>query len=556
MLRSWRPVPARESPQRLLEHGREAYRRHAWQEACDALVASNESAPLGAEDVERLAWAAGLSGHDDVFLKTLEHLYQARLDEGASLRAARAAFWIALRTLTLGEAGRANGWLARAQRLVDGQTTECAEQGFLLVPIAFKHQMTGQHQAAHDVAAQAAAIGDRVGDIDLSVFGRNLQGRALIRQGQIDRGMALLDESMLAVTAGQVSPIFTGLIYCAVIASCHRVYAIDRAREWTAALSAWCEGQPGPLTFQGACLVHRAELLQIGGAWPEALEEARQACNLVRATDADVLSDAHYQEGEIHRLQGAFEAAEQAFLTAGQRGHEPQPGLALLRLAQGRPDAAVSAIRRVVAEAHDPLARAKLLPAAVEIHLAVGDLESAREACRQLDEIAASFATDVLGALAAHARGRLHLAEGDPQPALGPLRRAFWVWQKIGAPYATARVRVDLARACQALGDSEGARLELESARAVFEELGAAPDIAALGAALPSAIPAKAPHGLTQREIQVLRLVAAGKTNKLIARELFLSEKTIDRHVSNIFVKVNVGSRAAATAYAYEHHLV
>jgi DNA-binding CsgD family transcriptional regulator len=548
-------MPSSESSQGHLERGREEYQRHDWAAAYASLVAADQTSPLGVEDLDRLAFAAELSGDSEAFLKTTERIYEFRVAEGASRAAARAAFWVGFRAMALGEAGRANGWLGRAQRLVDGEPTECAERGFLLLPVAFRHQMAGRLDDAHAVAVEATAIGDRTGDADLSAFGRNIQGRALVRLGQIERGMALLDESMLMATANKLSPVFTGLIYCGVIASCQRVYAIERAREWTAALSVWCESEPMAVAFQGPCLVHRAELLQIGGAWPEALEEARHACSRVRPNDRPALSDAHYQEGEIHRLRGAYEEAERCFKEASVHGHEPQPGLALLRLALGQQEAAASAIRRVVAETHDPLTQAKLLPAAIEIHLAVGDVAGAREACARLDEIAASFATEVLGALAAHGRGRIHLAEGDAQAALGPLRRAFWVWQKIGAPYPAARVRVDLARACRALGDGEGARMELEVAGAVFEELGAGPDVAAL-ATIPGAPVAKPPHGLTQRELQVLRFVAAGKTNKLIARELFLSDKTIDRHVSNIFVKLNVGSRTAATAWAYEHDLV
>jgi DNA-binding CsgD family transcriptional regulator len=538
-----------------LERGREEYQRHDWAVAYASLLAADRAAALGVEDLDRLAWAAELSGDVEAFLKATERIYEVHLAEGASRAAAKAAFWVGFRAMSLGEAGRANAWLGRAQRLVEGESSECAEQGFLLLPVAFRHHLAGQLEAALAVAGEAAAIGDRVGDEDLSAFGRTIQGRALVRLGQIDRGMALLDESMLAATANRLSPVFTGLIYCTVIASCQRVYAIERAREWTAALSVWCESEPRAVAFQGPCLIHRAELLQIGGAWPEAIEEARHAHSRVRPGDRSARSDARYQEGEIHRLRGAYEEAERCFKEASAHGHEPQPGLALLRLGGGQREAAQSAIRRVVAETHDPLSEAKLLPAAIEIHLAVGDVASAREACARLDEIAARFATEVLGALAAHGRGRIHLAEGDAQAALGPLRRAFWVWQKVGAPYLAACVRVDLARACQALGDGEGARMELEVARAVFEELGAGPDVAALGT-LPGAPAAKPPHGLTQRELQVLRLVAAGQTNKLIARQLFLSEKTIDRHVSNIFVKVNVGSRAAATAWAYEHHLV
>jgi DNA-binding CsgD family transcriptional regulator len=543
----------RDSPRTLLERGREAYGRRAWLEAYDALAASAEAAPLAVADLDRMADAAQSAGRDEEFLKALERVYQARLDEGAPLLAARAAFWIGFRSMFLGEAGRSNAWLARAQALVDAHPSECPDHGYLLLAVAFRHQMMGRHEATHDVGAQIAGIGERTGDRGLAVFGRSLQGRALIRQGQLERGMALLDESMLAAIAEPISPVFTGLIYCGVIATYKRVYALERAREWTAALSDWCEAQGGFVGFSGACLVHRAELLRIGGAWPEALEEARHACRLVRPNDPDALSDANYQEGEIHRLTGAFEAAEQCFKVASQHGREPQPGLSLLRMEQGRPD--VSAVRRLIAEANDPLARAKLLPAAVELHLALGEREAALHASRQLDEIAAAFATEVLEALAAHARGLVHLADGDAQAALGPLRRAFWVWQKLGAPYLAARVRVELARACRALGDGEGARMELEAARAIFTELGAAPDLAASDA-LADVEPTKTSHGLTQRELQVLRLVAAGKTNKVIARELFLSEKTVDRHVSNIFVKADVPSRAAATAWAYEHHLI
>jgi DNA-binding CsgD family transcriptional regulator len=548
-------MSARESSPGHLERGREAYERRDWAAAYTSLAAAERTAPLCVEDLDRLAWAAELSGDTEGFLKATERVYEVHLAGGALRLAARAAFWVGFRAMSVGEAGRANAWLGRAQRLVEGEANECAEKGYLLLPAAFRHQMTGQLDAAVAAAGEAAAIGDRLGDADLSAFGRTIQGRALLRLGQIDRGLALLDESMLAATANRLSPIFTGLIYCTVIASCQRVYEIERAREWTAALSAWCENEPRAVAFQGPCLIHRAELLQIGGAWPEALEEARHAHRRVRSSDRSALADARYQEGEIHRLRGAVEEAERCFKEAGAHGQEPQPGLALLRLVGRQREVAQSMIRRVVAETQDPLAQAKLLPAAVEIHLAVGDVAGAREACARLDEIAASFATEVLGALAAHGRGRIHLAEGDAQAALGPLRRAFWVWQKIGAPYPAARVRVDLARACQALGDGEGARMELEVARAVFEELGAGPDVAALGA-LPGAPAAKPPHGLTQRELQVLRFVAAGKTNKLIARELFLSEKTIDRHLSNIFVKLSVGSRTAATAWAYEHALV
>jgi ATP/maltotriose-dependent transcriptional regulator MalT len=305
---------------------------------------------------------------------------------------------------------------------------------------------------------------------------------------------------------------------------------------------------------------HRAELLQLGGSWSEAIAEAQRASERV-ATKAEwkTAADAYYQQGEVHRLRGDFPAAERDYRSASERGREAQPGMALLRLAQGRPADAVAAIRGALSASshlsHDRMERARLLPAAVDIALAAGDLDDARGACRELEQIAADFGTEVLGAMAEHARGAVELAGGDAAAALGPLRRAFRVWHEAGAPYIAARLRVLIARACRALGDRDTATLELDLARDVFERLGAAPDLAALAADDPRAVTARS-DGLSPRELEVLRLVATGKTNKDIAKQLFLSEKTVDRHVSNIFTKVNVASRAAATAYAYQRGLV
>ena len=359
---------------------------------------------------------------------------------------------------------------------------------------------------------------------------------------------------MVSVAAGELSPLMTGLIYCSVIDSCMQVYAFARAREWTFALSSWCDGQPQLVAFTGTCLVHRAEIMELQGAWPDAIEEAQRACSgFARHAEQQPPAAAFYRRGELCRLRGEFATAEEAYREASRRGFEPQPGLALLRMAQGQTDAAAVAIRRAVNATADRLARTRLLPACVEIMLEAGDIEEARGASRQLEEIAETFDAGALDAMAAHARGTVLLREGDPTAALFALRQAYEFWRSEEAPYLTARTRELLGLACRALGDEEGAELELEGAKATFRELGAAPDVARL---TPHATDSAQSHGLTKRELQVLRLVAAGKTNRVIASELFVSRRTIDRHVSNLFGKLDVSSRTAATSYAHKHKLV
>ena len=471
-----KPVDA--SKRHELDRARQYYRQRAWADAFQMLLLADQETPLEAEDLELLAMAAYLVGRDDEYLRTLERAYNAHVNAGQCARAVRCAFWLGFRLLMRGEMGRATGWLARAQRLLERDARECAERGYLLLPMVEQRLESGDYEAAYAAAADAAAIGERCGDPDLIACARHQQGRIRLQQGQVEAGLALLDETMVAVTAGELSPLVTGLMYCSVIAACQQVYAFDRTREWTAALTQWCEGQPDMVAFAGVCQVHRAEIMQLQGAWPEAIEEARRACARSQGVNQQAAAAALYQQAEVHRLQGEFAAAEEAYRGASQLGLEPQPGLALLRLAQGRTDAAATAIRRVASTTTDRLKRMSLLPAYIEIMLAAGDVQDARNACRELEEIARSFDTGVPGAIAAQARGAVDLAEGDAQAALGSLRRAFEVWQRIEAPYAAARVRVLIGLACRALGDEDGAGLEIDAARSVFERLGAAPDLA------------------------------------------------------------------------------
>jgi DNA-binding NarL/FixJ family response regulator len=545
-------MPTLARPPYALARGREAYRLRAWNEAFQLLALADRVAPLEAEDLERFAVSAYLIGREVEFHHALERAHRAWLKLGEAARAGRCAFWLGLVLFLRDQPGQAGGWFARGRGLVEDR--DCAELGYFALPLAEQQLRQGQVEIAEATAASAVEIGMRSGEADLTACARMVRSRTLIGRGQAPAGLALLDEVMLAVVSGELSPIMTGLLYCSGIETCHRVHALNRMREWTAALSRWCDEQPEMLAFTGCCLVLRAEILRLHGAWANAMTLARHAAE--RFTLAGKLAppgEAFYCEGELHRLRGDFAAAERAYRNAHRVGYEPQPGLALLRMDQRRVDAACATIRRLVGTTPDRLLRARLLPAHVEIMLAAGNIGEAEDACRELEEVAALLDSQLLHAAAAHARGAVGLAQGDARAALGALRRAFGLWQQMEAPHEAARVRALIGLACRLLGDEETAALELGMARGEFERLGAAPDIARLDALGGRATPA-AP--LSARERQVLRLVAAGKTNKAIAAELRLSARTIDRHLSNIYTKLDVPSRAAATAHAHNHRLL
>ena len=539
-----------------LERGRDLYVREAWTDAHEALTAADRSNPLGADDLELLATSAYMIGHEDDYLGLLERAHRAHLAAGRELAALRCAFWVGVTLARRGEMGRAGGWLGRAQRLLDRQEGDCVERGYLLVPAIFEQEAGGDWEGAAATAGEAAAIAERFGDSDLFALAAHERGHILIQNGRLKDGLGLLDEAMVAVTAGELSPIVSGIVYCGVILACQDAHEVRRAQEWTAALTRWCERQPDLVAFTGRCLVHRAEILQLQGAWAEALEEARRAGERCRqAENREAAGEACYRQGEIHRLLGNLAAAEEAYREASRHGREPQPGLPLLRLAQGRADAAEAAIRRAMAETAEPGKRVGLLSACIEIMLAVGDVDAARQACHELELIAEGHEGGALGAMAAQARGAVELADGDARAALVAVRRAGQVWRELEAPYEAARVRVLVGLGCRGLADEDTAALELDAARAAFSELGAALDVARVDA-LAKSVTSGDPHGLTSRELEVLRLLSAGATNKAIAADLVLSVRTVDRHVSNIFAKLGVSSRTAATAYAHEHGLV
>ena len=537
------------------ERGREWFDRRAWADAVDELSAADREAPLEPEDLERLATAAYLIGRDEDSVDVWERAHHELVNRGDTQRAARCAGWIVFVLMNTGEFARGGGWLARAHRLIDDVQDDCAERGHLLVPVAFQHAFAGDWPTAHAISTQAAEIGDRFGDIDLVTLARNIQGRALIAQGRTVEGMTLLDEVMVSVMADEVSEIVAGAVYCSVIEACQEVFDLRRAQQWTTALTHWCDSQPDLVPFSGNCLVHRAEIMQLHGAWADAVDAAQRACERLIRRAQPAVGAAYYQQGEVHRLRGEFSQAEEAYHDASRWGREPQPGLARLRLAQGQIDAAEAAIRRVVDEAQHRVTRSRLLPALVEIMSAAGDVAAARAAADELSKVADDLDAPLLRGLAAHAQGAVLLLEHEAQAALAALRHAWTAWHELEVPYEAARVRVLIGLACRQLGDQDSAEMELDAARSVFQELGAVPDLAR-AQELSWKEAAKPAGGLTARELEVLRLVATGKTNRSIAADLFLSEKTVARHVSNIFSKLGLSSRAAATAYAYEHDLV
>jgi DNA-binding CsgD family transcriptional regulator len=536
-----------------LSRGRQAYEEKAWNQAYELLTRVDQEQPLSAPDLELLARAAYMLGRDEDYTRSLERAFHAYLAAGDVASAACCTWWIGHGHLFRGERAPARGWYARGRRLLE-QTGDCVARGYLTIPAVFEHSSRGDHAAAHAAAVEVAEIAERFRDPDLLTMGLMEQASALLRQGRSDEGLRLVDETMVAVSAGELSPIVAGIVYCNTIAFCRDLYELRVAREWTAALTVWCARQPEMLAHQGVCLVHRAELMTLAGAWPAALEEVRRAERFAQGVlNRRMLGEAAYREGELHRLCGEVAAAEKSYVEA-RRGREVQPGLALLRLGQGKKVAAAAAVRRALSEADTWIRRASLLPAQVEIELDAGSLDRAGFAASELDELARDHASEVLFAMAAQAIGTVAVAEGDARRALLELRRALQLWQELEAPYEVARTRVFLSAACRALGDEETAALELAAARDTFVWLGARPDVARVDALIGR--PRGDGHGLTPREVEVLRLVAAGKSNHEIASVLVISERTVARHVQNIFAKLGVSSRAAASVFAAEHELL
>ncbi len=534
-----------------LQRAREEYRQHRWTAAREAFGEAQRERELPAQDLERAATTAFLLGLEDDGIDTLTRAHEAFLAADDIAAAARCAAWLGIQLMNSGNRARGGGWLARAQRLVHGPGEPNGAEGFLLIPVGLDALYSGDLDVALRAFEQLDELARSFADRDLLCLAQLGQGQARIMGGRVEEGMSLLDEAMVAVTANEISPLPAGIVYCGVIGTCHLAYDLRRAHEWTAALDQWCASQPDMISFSAQCQVHRSALYRLYGAWPEAYGAALAAEERYGRGDRDAAFGAFYQKGEIERLRGDFDEAEASYRRAGRTGFEPQPGLALLALARGQRELALALIRGAVGGA-DPGTRRRMLPALVTIELAAGRVDEARAAADELAAAGSESRMPMLKASASHANAAVLLEESDPLGALDAARRASALWRDLDVPFELAQCRALIARAHRALDDEASADVEFQAARAVFTELGATPSVEELDVLRRGFgdVP------LTAREVEVVRLVASGLTNRGIAAQLYLSEKTVARHLSNIFAKLDVPSRAAATAYAYEHRLV
>ena len=519
----------------------------AWDEEYRQLAALDAEQGLDVDDLDRLATAAYMTGRDDESFEFWGRGHHRCLEMGDMARAVRLGVRLAQALAFKGDIARSSGWVERSHRLLDDADLDCVERGFLEHAAGMVRIFAdGDLAAAHSAFGRAAKIGERFRDRELLTFAWMGVGRCLIYLGEIAEGLALLDEAMVSVEAREIPPMAVGDAYCTAIDACYELFDIRRCEQWTDSFTRWCDAQSGLVLYQGHCLLHRAELLMLRGDWSDAVTVAQEACaRLAEPINPATLGGAHYVEGELHRLRGEFAMAEQAYERANALGCQPQPGMALLRLAQGRVDVAAAQLRRRLAEADQPIDRARILCAAAEILIAAEDVDGARAAADELSAVATELGSPLLRAHAALATGAVLLATGDVTTALVALRHAAGDWIEIRVPHEEARTRLLIADACEALTDFDTAEMERRAARSTLAALG--------GDVAPERQPAP---GLTAREAEVLTLVARGKTNRAIAAELYISEKTVASHLNHIFTKLGLTSRSAATAYAYQHDLV
>jgi len=533
-----------------LREARDLLERHDWEGAHALLAADVES--VDPEWQDALADAAWWIGRIDECIAARERAYNLYESADHKLSAGQCAMWLYEHHTFRGQPAIGNAWLRRSVRALSG-AEGTLEHGNLLIREAQQLHGLGDLDLAAAKAEAALELGRRLRTPNLEAEALQALGRILIDRSRPVDGLAHLDEAMLFALEGRLDPYTTGKVYCSLVTACDELGDLQRAAEWTDAVARWAELHPVSL-FPGLCRVHRAGLLQWRGDWVQAEAEAQRACAELEDLNLASAAAGFVKIGEIRRRTGDHTGAEAAFRRAEELNGHAWAGLALLRLAQGDGDAAASTIRRALEETTwNRLDRGKLLPAMVQVMVATGDLTSAAAAADELSSVAADFESPTLLAAAAVAQGRVALASGDGAAACAVLNQALRRWTELDAPYEVATTRLLMGQACRQAGDDTGAEDAFASAESIFERLGAATDSQLTRDLRGTTV---LPGGLTEREAEVLRLVAAGWTNRQIATELRLSEKTVARHLSNIFTKIDVGSRAAATAFAFQHGLI
>jgi ATP/maltotriose-dependent transcriptional regulator MalT len=523
-----------------------------WAVALEHFDAAARSAELSGGDLYTWAESAWWVGDIDLAIEAWERSHDRHLAEGDGAGAAMAAMFVACHSLERGDTVTGSGWRQRTERLLE-DLPEGPPHGYPLYFRLFEALGKGDVDGAAAAAERMRTLGAEHGDPNLEALATLGEGRVLLKRGPVEAGMALLDEAMLAAVSGRLHPVWTGAIYCHLMDACHQLADVGRAGEWTQVAARWCDDLPDTTLYRGICRVHRAQVLRVQGSWREAESEASRACEDVGHLHVSTVAEGHYEIGEVRRQRGDLEGAEKAYRRAHELGRDPQPGLALLRLAEGNAVAAAASVRAALdLESHDRLVRARLLVAQAEIALARHDLSVARAAAQELTDTASEYRSPGLEAAALQAQGAVALHDGDASGAATTLRAACRRWQELEASHLAAATRVLLAGAYRQMGDEDAAQLELDAADTVFRRLGATPDVQRVTRLRRTSTH---PDGLTEREAEVLRHVARGCTNREIASMLFISERTVHRHVSNIFTKAGVDTRTSAAAYAFRHGL-
>jgi ATP/maltotriose-dependent transcriptional regulator MalT len=522
-----------------------------WRAVHDELTRREPTSLTGAE-LDELGESLFWLDRPDESIAVLGRAFNAHVGEGDRAGAAMAAWQLFYDHALVGEMALANGWLERARREaahVEGSVTA----GFLAIAESDASTGAGALEDAVTFAERAVELGRATGHADLTAMALQAKGRALVACGQQDDGIAALDEAMVAVVNGELTPLFTGWVYCNALSTCHALADLTRAIQWSESAMRWCDDLREGRLYPGICRLHVVELATLRGKWEAATLMAQQACEELTSHDPRYAGEAHYLMGDLHRMAGDLDLAEEAFTRAHQLGRVPQPGLARVRLAQGRLAAAVNGLQLALESAPpSPVRLTELRAALAEAHLAVGDVDAAAATVEQMTDALPEAASLFLGAVTRSTEAQVLLARGDARAACRRAGEAVDQLRALGLPYDEARAREVRGAAAQVINEPDTAQLELTTASEIFQRLGAEPDARRVAALLGDAPPSP----LSPREIEVLRLVARGGTNKEVAGELLVSEHTVARHLSNIYTKLGIGSRSAATAFAYEHSLV